>query len=295
MTSTGRPADPTGPDISAVVLTMGNRPDQLSAALASILRQRGVTTECIVVVNGPATVDVPEGVRRIDLADNVGVPAGRNVGAAAATGRIVAFVDDDAELRGDDVLAVTAARFDRSPDLAVVGWRLVDEQGETAARHIPRPGRRGADVAGPVAGFLGGACAIRAAAFQAVGGYPDGFVFAMEETDLMWRLVDAGWSLWYEPRCVLFHPRSVPSRQATVLERTARNRAWAAHRNLPLPIAVIHLALWTAITGARNGRAALRTTAVTGWRAWRAPLGPRRPMRWRTVARLTRLGRPPLI
>lgn len=283
------------PDVSAVVLTMGNRPEALAAALRSIVAQRGVNTECIVVINGPAEVTLPDGVRRIDLAENAGVPGGRNVGAAAAAARIIAFVDDDAELRGNDIFATTLELFERDEHLAVVGWRLIDEQGETASRHVPRLGHRGVTKAGAVAGFLGGANAVRASAFHAVGGYPDEFVFAMEETDLAWRLVEAGWSLWYEPSCVVFHPRAAPSRLADVLERTARNRAWAAHRNLPLPVAMAHLAAWTTITGVRGGRNAFASAARTSRRAWKSPLGPRRPMRWRTVARLTRLGRPPVL
>ena len=54
--------------------------------------------------------------------------------------------------------------------------------------------------------------------------------------------------------------------------------------------------------GAGGGRslplaALARTTTWFGGFAggWRTPCGPRRPMRWRTVWRLTRLGRPPVV
>jgi len=77
---------------------------------------------------------------------------------------------------------------------------------------------------------------------------------------------------------------------------TARNRVWLTRRRLPLPLIPVHLAVWTLIT-------LLRTRSTGGLRAWfggfvegmREPAGERRPMRWRTVWRLTRLGRPPVI
>ncbi|MEV0375409.1 glycosyltransferase family 2 protein, partial [Streptomyces sp. NPDC050636] len=58
----------------------------------------------------------------------------------------------------------------------------------------------------------------------------------------------------------------------------------------------LYLGTWALLTAARNRSAA-------GLRAWaggfaegvRTPCGRRKPMRWRTVWRMTRLGRPPII
>jgi hypothetical protein len=51
--------------VGCVVLTTGDRPDDLAAAVASVQRQRGVSTEVVVVLNTPA--DVPDfGSRRND-------------------------------------------------------------------------------------------------------------------------------------------------------------------------------------------------------------------------------------
>jgi hypothetical protein len=71
---------------------------------------------------------------------------------------------------------------------------------------------------------------------------------------------------------------------------------WVARRNLPVPLVVLYLLNWTALTLAR----ARSATALRGWLAgMREGLaggqGERRPMSWRTVWRLTRAGRPPIV
>ncbi len=282
--------------VSVVILTRGDRPEALREAIQSVREQRGVDAEVVIVLNGAvAHVDVPSDATVIALPENVGIPEGRNIGLRAAMAPVVAFLDDDGRLIGTEVLQRTCRRFTDHPRLAVVAWRIVDEHGTTAQRHVPRPGARSAASSGPVAGFLGGASAVRRNAFEEVGGYAGTFFYAMEETDLTWRLVDRGWTLWYDAEATMFHPASAPTRHPDALARTARNRAWAAHRNLPWAVLVMHVGLWTLITGVRGGLGAMRTALGSTVAALRAPIGPRRPMHWRTVWRLTRLGRPPLL
>jgi hypothetical protein len=77
---------------------------------------------------------------------------------------------------------------------------------------------------------------------------------------------------------------------------TARNRVWLARRRLPAVRVPAYLGVWIAITLARtHSAAALRTWATGCWEGIRTPCGPRQPMQWRTVWRMTRLGRPPVI
>ena len=68
------------PHFGVVVLTMGQRPNDLRRGLQSVLSQEGVTTDVVVVGNGWVPVDLPDGVRGHALAENVGIPAGRNAG-----------------------------------------------------------------------------------------------------------------------------------------------------------------------------------------------------------------------
>ena len=71
---------PGRPKFGVTVLTMGNRPDDLNRGLASLLNQRDVDLDIVVVGNGWQPVGLPEGVKAHGLPENLGIPAGRNAG-----------------------------------------------------------------------------------------------------------------------------------------------------------------------------------------------------------------------
>ena len=144
------------------------------------------------------------------LPENVGIPGGRNVGAAMADAGLLLFLDDDAELLGPTVLATAVQRFAADGRLGAMAIRLLDEEGRTQRRHVPRVGGGSAARSGEVTHFIGAACAVRADAFEALGGFDRQFFYAMEESDLSWRLLDAGWSIWYSADLTAFHPRTTP-------------------------------------------------------------------------------------
>ena len=281
------------PDVSVVVLTMGDRARELGAAVASARRQP-VSVEVVLIVNGGSP---DRSLADIVVApdDNLGIPEGRNIGAAAASSAILCFLDDDGVLL-DDVLGPAIDAFDANPRLAAIGLRVVDETGTTARRHVPGL-RKYADRSGPATAFPGGACIIRRAAFEAVGGLCGPFHYGLEETDLAWRLLDAAWSVEYRANLRMQHPRTSPTRHPEFAFRTARNRMWLAYRSLPTLLAVVYIFDWTVITVLRNLRSP--ATIKAHFRGSRAGLRqrpePRAPMSWRTVIELTRRGRPPII
>lgn len=300
--STPRPstgAEPSSrPSASLIVLTMGDRPDQLSAALASATAQRIEWSDVIVVSNGAGSVGLGGDVVTVELDENVGVPAGRNAGANAATGDVLVFLDDDATFEADDVVAGALDVFAEQPETAVVAFRIADDEGWTSPRHVPRLRGAGVDRPGVVTGFLGGAVAIRRAAFDDVHGYSGDFVYSMEESDLALALIDRDWSIRYEPALRVRHPRTEPSRHPGHIERNMRNRVLLARRRLPVPIGIVYVLNWCVIVALRSrlrrvDLAAIRAGLSAGIRS---PMqGGRSPIRWRTVVRLTRLGRPPII
>ena len=274
---------------------MGDRPGALAEARSSIEMQEGLSASIRVVWNGVTPAE--PGPSDLVLGENVGVPAGRNRGAEAATAPLLLFLDDDARLESSMILASAAVIFERCPTLGAVALRLVDEHGDTSMRHVPRIGGWGPNVSGPVTAFLGGAVVIRRAAFEQVGGYGDELFYAMEETDLSWRLIDAGWRIEYRADLHVFHPRVEPTRHDGAKRITARNRVWIAKRNLPAPLAVAYVAVWlllVTLRAARRGKLpkGLVAGTVDGIRS--RPFE-RNPIRWRTVWRLSRLGRPPII
>jgi GT2 family glycosyltransferase len=280
-------------EIAVVILTQGTRPTELSRSIASVLAQSQVDLQLVLVVNGttpPLRVDPPD--RLIVLPENIGIPAGRNIGAAAADARLVMFLDDDAELLDPGLLAAVVDRFRRDPHLGAMSIRLIDEEGRTQQRHVPRLGPWSAERPGPVTYFVGAACVVRAASFHSVRGFDPRFFYSMEESDLSWRLLDAGWSIWYSADLNAFHPRTSPSRHQGHAVLAARNRLWMAWRSLPWPVLAGYLSIWTIAAIARG--APLREV-LAGYQEAVSDPPMRRPIRWRTVVRMTLLGRPPVV
>ena len=282
--------------VAAVVLSMGNRPAELARALESLLDQQGVELDVVVVGNGWDPVGLPDGVRTVHLPENVGIPEGRNVGAAHARGDLVFFYDDDAALPTSDVLLRLVTTFD-DPAVALVQPRGVDPTGLPSPRRwVPRlrTGDGGRD--GDVVVFWEAVCVVRRSAFDAAGGWPGHFWYGHEGIDLAFRLVDAGWRLVYRPDVEVNHPATQPSRHAVFYRMNARNRVWVAKRNLPHPLSFLYVATWAAITVVRVREPRRLATWFRGLaEGVRSDAGERRPLSWHTVARLTRAGRPPIV
>lgn len=288
------------PRVGVAVLTMGNRPAELTALLDSVAEQDEQAVRVVVVGNGVPLPPLPEWVTPVEAAENLGVSGGRNMAMAvlreAGDVDVLVDLDDDGLLIAPDVFRLIADLHTADPQLGIVSFRIADETGHTQRRHVPRLRAGDPMRGGEVTTFLGGGHSLSMRMLDEIGGWPDQFFFAHEETDLAWRALDAGWRIAYEPRLVLQHPRTSPARHAVFHRMNARNRVWLARRHLPAPLVPLYLGAWILLTLAR-------TRSVSGLRAWWAgfaegvgtPCGPRRPMRWRTVARMTRLGRPPLV
>jgi GT2 family glycosyltransferase len=295
-----------GPRIAVAVVTMGNRPVEVDALLTSVAKQDVAPARIVIVGNGcplpefAERLGLPGEVTTVELDENLGCPGGRNVGLSRLREfgdvDVVVELDDDGLLVDGDVLRKVRDLYAARPRLGIVGFRIADENGETQRRHVPRVGAKDPMRGGPVTGFLGGGHALSMPMLAETGDWPAEFFFAHEETDLAWRAIDAGWTVLYEPELLLQHPKTSPARHAIYYRVTARNRVWLTRRRLPLALIPVHLGIWMLLT-------LLRTRSVGGLRAWfggfaeglRKSGGERRPMRWRTVWRLTRLGRPPVI
>ncbi|MGW2559242.1 glycosyltransferase family 2 protein [Streptomyces sp. NPDC001514] len=288
--------------LGAVIITMGNRPDDLRALLDSVAKQEGDPVEIVVVGNGAPVTDVPDGVRTVDLPENLGIPGGRNAGIEAfgTAGQdvdVLLFLDDDGLLPNNDTAELVRRAFLEDPSLGIVSFRIADpETGATQRRHVPRLRASDPMRSSRVTTFLGGANAVRTKVIAQVGGLPDEFFYAHEETDLAWRALDAGWMIDYRSDMVLFHPTTPPSRHAVYHRMVARNRVWLARRNLPAPLVPVYLGVWILLTLVRRPSVSALKAWFGGFKeGWTTPCGPRRPMKWRTVWRLTRLGRPPVV
>ena len=278
---------------SFVLLTTGDRPTELNTAIDSI-RTQTISGQIILVCNGCETPNVGPDVTAIELDENVGIPAGRNIGIQGSSGDIVFFLDDDGLYAAHDTAEEAVEMFQANARLGIVSFRIVDPDGSpTQRRHVPRLRAGDPSHASQVTTFLGGACAIRREVFDDVGGFPDRFFYAHEETDLAWRAIDEGWQIRYEPDLAIVHPANPPSQRGRAVYLTSRNRVFLARRRLPALLAVIYVPVWFALALARTPD---RASVVRGFRSgFTEDAGDRSPISWRAVFTMTRLGRPPII
>ncbi|MGW9602039.1 glycosyltransferase family 2 protein [Streptomyces albidoflavus] len=110
------------PRVGVVIVTMGTRPRELAALLASVARQDVPATRVVLVGNATPLTDVPDDawglpLTKLPLTENLGCPGGRNVGLALL--RDSDAVDVAVEL-DDDGLLMTARL--RSPSALRAWW-----------------------------------------------------------------------------------------------------------------------------------------------------------------------------
>ena len=286
------------PDIGCVVLTMGNRMDQLRHGLMSLLRQRGVNLDVVVVGNGWEPRDLPPGVRPVTLPENVGIPAGRNAGVMEVKGDLIFTMDDDVSLVSDDTLARMAELFATNPTMGVVQLHAVDPTGRASPRRqVPRLRAGDPYRSSDVTTFWEGGCGYRREVFARAGLFAGDFWYAHEGIDFAWRAMDAGFRVHYAGHLICHHPAvDQPKRHGYFHYLSARNRVWLARRHLPFPLVVVYPLVWLVLTLLRTRDPRALRDVVRGYAdGVGKPAGPRLPISWRTVWRMTLAGRPPVI
>jgi GT2 family glycosyltransferase len=288
---------PTRHEVGCVVLTMGTRPEDLRRAVDALLAQTDVVVDVLVVGNGWQPTGLPDGVKTLALPANVGIPAGRHAGVAEVSGDMLLFCDDDAALADDRTLARMLSLFDQQPSLGIVQPRPVDPgTGETPRRFVPRLRVGDPARSSYLNALWEGVLLVRRQAYVDSGGWAAEYFYAHEGVELAWRTWDAGWSVRYAGDVEVWHDAVQPTRHAEFYRLQARNRVWLARRNLPGPVGALYVFDWVVLT-------VLRTRSLPDLRQWfagllaglREPCGQRRRMRWRTIMRMTRIGRPPII
>jgi len=272
---------------------MGDRPRALARLVESI--EAEPFSERLLVFNGCAATTV-EGWTAHSSPVNLGVAGGRHLGMELTTAEFVVFVDDDAWLATAGLVDCAQQFFDTNPQLGAIGYLVTAADGTDVARWIPK---RGAEIAPGLRGavtFPGGAHALRRQAYAAAGGYTPEFFFKHEETDLTWAMMAAGWDVAHTDRAMFHHPPTAEQRHSAVLEQSIRNKLWLVRGRLPralIPVAaavalVRHLGMCRTIADIGLVAAGLRAGFGT------APIR-RTSMTWRSVAELTRRGRPPVL
>ena len=146
-----------------------------------------------VVGNGWAPEGLPDGVKTVHLAEDAGIPGGRNAGVDAVAGELLFFLDDDARLPSTDALARVPARLAAEPDVGLLQLRVAPSTPGVPPRDwVPRLRVGDPARSSDVTAVWEGAVAMPRAVFEQVGGWPAEFRYAHEGIDLAWRVLDTG-------------------------------------------------------------------------------------------------------
>jgi GT2 family glycosyltransferase len=232
--------------VSAVVVSHGHA-DELASSLPVLAPQ---VDEVLVVANAPGSVrDVPEGVRVLENPRPQTLAANVNLGIAATRGEYVLAANPDA-IAGAGAVTVLTAFADAHPRCGIAGpqmrwpdgtWqpsrRRFPTVGGTIVRRTPLRRLKGTYAqrehyhlderpSEPVRAdwLLGAFLLMRRAMLEEIGGWDAGYRHYIEDIDLCYRAMRAGWERWYVPAAVVTHD------YAAVIDRRflSRHTLWHA-------------------------------------------------------------------
>ena len=213
----------------AIVIITYNRPDDALELAQNISRLQHVTTLCseVIFVNNKSTVSysalesfiqqhphIP--FRYFKTEENLGVSRGRNFAIQQSSAPYLVFLDDDALFQNPDALQYIRQIFtqpvvETTQPTGIISFKVyyhsTGELQKTAFAHKQFE-RRKAWHHFKTGYFVGCAHAIHRAVFDRTGYYPTNFFYGMEEYDLSYRAIDAGFDIVYDDRVIIQHKES---------------------------------------------------------------------------------------
>lgn len=220
---------PSAPGLSVIIPTHDTR-DLTLSCLAAVRATVGPIE--IVVVDDASSDGTREAIRRADpdvrvlrSEVNVGFSAAANLGADAAGGEVLLFLNSDTEVRPGAVEALVAV-FRDDPAVGVAGAQLLDPDGSLQWSAGPRPTPRWLFLVSSGLGALlgrlrprrepavapfrvswvtGAAMAVRREAWEQVGPFAEEYRFYAQDLDLCRAAADAGWTIVVVPSARVTH------------------------------------------------------------------------------------------
>tara|TARA_X000001036_G_scaffold439898_1_gene492968 strand:+ start:794 stop:1636 length:843 start_codon:yes stop_codon:yes gene_type:complete len=169
-------------DVDVVIPTF-RRPEALASCLKSLESQ----------TMAPASIEVID-----DSETDYGPGVSRNIGWKRGSGRYVAFIDDDCLAERDWVESLQRVFSENEIGGIEGGITTTDENGETVDFNPPNRFRWNR--------FKTANLAVRRNVLEEIGGFDERYHMHREDTDLAWRVIDAGFKMVWAPQCRVHHP-----------------------------------------------------------------------------------------
>ena len=180
---------------------------------------------------------------------NGGFSAGNNLGIKVSKGKYLCIINNDTYIKSDHWNLIIK-RFKSSEKIGAISPKICfaeDEQTIQFAGYTPftpitlrnstigfgQPDDGKYNLAMPTAFLHGAAMIIKRDIIKTVGLMPDIYFLYFEEIDWCTQIRNAGYELWYEPACKIFHKESKSTGVDSTLKTyyLARNRILYAYRN----------------------------------------------------------------
>ena len=253
--------------LSFVIITY-NRPADMLSLADNISRLEGLSelVEEVIIVNNHSSVSYQvvedfiasnPGIpfRYFATTENLGVSRGRNYAIRQSRGPILVFLDDDTLIRNNDTALRSIVAIFREGEagerpVGIAAFKVYYySTGEMQKNAFPhkRFHERKDWPHFDTAYFSGCAHAIRRPVFEEVGYYPENFFYGMEEYDLSYRVLNAGYAICYDDRVVILHKES-PEGRLTPREKLRGmwvNKSKVAWKYLPLIYFFSTALLWS--------------------------------------------------
>lgn len=141
----------------------------------------------------PASIEVVD-----DSETDYGPGTSRNIGWNKGSGRYVAFIDDDCLAQEDWIESIQ--RVFSENDIGGIEGAITtcNKNGETIDFNPPNRFRWDR--------FKTANLAVRRDVLEKIGGFDERYHMHREDTDLAWRVIDAGFSMAWAPQCRVHHP-----------------------------------------------------------------------------------------
>ncbi len=251
--------------LSFIIITY-NRPADMLELLQNISQLDHATAllEEVIVVNNASTEDYNEvkkyiaehplfPFRYFDAPGNLGVARGRNYALQKGSAPICIMLDDDAVMGNKDCLRNLIDEFEKNNTnrpKALVSFKvcyydtLAMQKNALPHKHFQAYHNKSFFE---TYYYAGGAHAVKRSVIEQLGYYPEDFFYGMEEYDLSYRMLEAGYSIVYSDKIIMLHKESPLGRKPKKeqLRMMWVNKSKVAWRYLPKRYFISTCCMWS--------------------------------------------------
>jgi GT2 family glycosyltransferase len=250
----------------SIILITYNRPDDLLELLQSLRRQQGLALiKEVLILNNASTVSYQQVESFIqenpDLkcnyifsTENLGVSRGRNKLMKMATGELLVVLDDDVLFPATDALEKMAVLFQKTffekANTGIITFKVIYYETKQP-QQTALPHKQFAEYKDKpfflTYYFTGCAHLLKKEVLDETGFYPEDFFYGMEEYDLSYRIINAGYTLGYDNSVLIEHKESPKGRQPNYQKLASQwiNKSKVAWRYLPKRYYITTMCGWS--------------------------------------------------